>query len=210
MAFEGMGPGGARRGFLGVLGAALLCRPTLAGAAVKVSDPEAFIKSVGDRALAALNAEGVSQDERVRRLQDLLGDATDLDLVGRLALGRYWRQATAAQRTEYLKLFREYARNGLAQRLHDYGGGVRFEVTGSRAAGEGDTMVSTEVAKGDQQPVHVDWRVRKLGDRYAVVDIVAEGVSMLVTNRSQFESIVAQRGIPGLLEELTPGHQAAS
>ena len=40
--------------------------------------------------------------------------------------------------------------------------------------------------------------------------IVAEGVSMLVTNRSQFESIVAQRGIPGLLEELTPGHQAAS
>src|SRR5689334_6793556 len=178
MAFEGMGPGGARRGFLGVLGAALLCRPTLAGAAVKVSDPEAFIKSVGDRALAALNAEGVGQEERVRRLQDLLGDATDLDLVGRLALGRYWRQATAAQRAEYLKLFRDYARSGLAQRLHEYGGGVHFQVTGSRPAGEGDTVVSTEVTRGDQPAVHVDWRVRKVGGRYAIVDVVAEGVSM--------------------------------
>ena len=210
MAFERVGPGRSRRGFLGGLGAALLCCPTLAGAAVKASDPEAFIKSLGDRALAALNAQDVSQDERVRRLQDLLGQATDLDLVGRLALGRYWRQATAAQRTEYLKLFRDYARNGLAQRLHEYGGGLRFEVTASRPAGEGDTMVSTEVARGDQAPVHVDWRVRKLGDRYAVVDVVAEGVSMLVTNRSQFESIVAQRGIPGLLDELRSGRQPAS
>jgi phospholipid transport system substrate-binding protein len=205
-----MAAGWSRRGFLGVLGAALLWRPDAARAAAKASDPEAFIKSVGDRALAALNAKDVGQDERVRRLEELLGDATDLDLVGRLALGRYWRQATAAQQSEYLKLFRDYARAGLARRLHDYGGGVQFQVTGSRLAGEGDAVVSSEVSRGDQSPVHVDWRVRKLGSRYAIVDVVAEGVSMLVTNRSQFESVVAQRGIAGLLDDLRSGRQVDS
>ena len=83
-------------------------------------------------------------------------------------------------------------------------------MTGSRPAGEGDAVVSSEVSRGDQSPVHVDWRVRKLGSRYAIVDVVAEGVSMLVTNRSQFESVVAQRGIAGLLDDLRSGRQVDS
>jgi ABC-type transporter MlaC component len=44
--------------------------------------------------------------------------------------------------------------------------------------------------------------VRWEDDRYAVIDVVAEGVSMLVTNRSQFEAVVAERGVAGLLAEL--------
>jgi phospholipid transport system substrate-binding protein len=185
--------------------------PDAAGAALRASDPEAFIKSLGDRALAALNAKDASQDERVRRLEDLLGEATDLDLVGRLALGRYWPQATAAQRSEYPKLFRDYARAGPAGRLRDYGGGIRSQVTGSRPAGEGDTVVSTEVSRDDgQAPVHVDWRVRKLGGRYAIVDVAAEGVSMLVTSRSQLESVAGQRDAAGLLDEPRSGRRADS
>jgi phospholipid transport system substrate-binding protein len=208
---HGTRPAWCRRTFLAATTAAVLWRPTLASAAIQAADPEAFIKAVGDRALAALRRQASGQDERVRDLEDLLEQASDLDLVGRLALGRYWRQATKAQRAEYLKLFRDYARNGLAQRLGQYAGGVRFDVTGSRAAGGGDTMVSSEVARGEQPPVHVDWRVRKEGDRYAVVDVVAEGVSMLVTNRSQFESVVADRGIAGLLAELrTQARQGAA
>src|SRR3954451_23710566 len=95
-----MAAGWSRRGFLGVLGVALLWRPDVARAAAKASDPEAVIKSVGDRALAALNAKDVGQDERVRRLEELLGDATDLDLVGRVALGRDWRPGPRAPQAE--------------------------------------------------------------------------------------------------------------
>jgi phospholipid transport system substrate-binding protein len=200
MTRSGPRPAWRRRALLAATAAALLWRP--APAAIPAADPEAFIRMVADRALAALDRGGASQEERVRDLEDLLGQASDLDLVGRLALGRYWRRATEAQRAEYLGLFRDYARDGLAQRLGQYAGGVRFRVTGSRPAGEGDTMVATEVARGGQAPAHVDWRVREDGGRYVVIDVVAEGVSMLVTNRSQFEAVVAERGVAGLLAEL--------
>jgi ABC-type transporter MlaC component len=50
--------------------------------------------------------------------------------------------------------------------------------------------------------VHVDWRVRREDAGYAVIDVAAEGVSMLVTNRSQFEAVAAERGVAGLLAEL--------
>jgi phospholipid transport system substrate-binding protein len=179
-------------------------------APVQTQDAAGFIDRLGERALAAV-AGGADPAQRVGTVAELLEEAADLDLIARLVLGRHWQQASGAQRQEYLRLFRSYARDSLARRFDDYAGGGTFSVTGSRPVGPDDTAVSTRVTlAGGKPPVAIDWRVRREGDRFVVIDVVAEGVSLLVTNRAQFESVISSRGLDGLLAQMRAWHEAGS
>ena len=176
-------------------------------APVQARDAAGFIDRLGERALAAV-AGGADPAQRVGTVAELLEEAADLDLIARLVLGRHWQQASGTQRQEYLRLFRSYARDSLARRFDDYAGGT-FSVTGSRPVGPDDTAVSTRVTlAGGKPPVAIDWRVRREGDRFVVIDVVAEGVSLLVTNRAQFEAVIGSRGFDGLLAQMRAWHEA--
>lgn len=194
-----------RRALLATLAAALLS-PLVPGAilaaAAGTTDAERFIKALGDRTVAALTRPGGDRTQRFNDMADILEEATDIDLIARLVLGRHWRAASEAQRREYLALFRGYARDSMAERFSAYSGGERFALKGSRLVGDDDILVSTQIFLGDGTPVSVDWRVRRQDGSLAVIDVVAEGVSMLITNRSQFDSIVNGRGVDGLIEEM--------
>lgn len=162
-----------------------------------------FVQDVGDRTVATLRRAGSTDAQRLNELVDLLNTATDLDLVGRLVLGQYWRSATEAQRAEYTKLFKELVVKSMADRLNTYGGET-FEITAAKPVDERDTVVSTKIFRpaSGSQPIAVDWRVRSLDGRYSIIDIVAEGVSMVVTQRSEVGSVVSQKGMDGLIETM--------
>jgi phospholipid transport system substrate-binding protein len=64
-------------------------------------------------------------------------------------------------------------------------------------------MVRSQILYTDYPPLNVDWRVRRPeAEKPVIVDIVVEGVSMILTNRSDVDAIVGRRGIDGLLQEL--------
>jgi phospholipid transport system substrate-binding protein len=192
-----------RRALLAALPLApLLARPRAAGAATPAAGPEDFVGALGDRAVALLGRSRQAPPEA--EVAALLDEAVDLGLLARLVLGRHWARASEAQRRDYLELFRAYALQGLTSSFRTYAGLRRFAVTGSRPAGEGDVLVGTELHREPGVPPNrVDWRVREVGGgRFAVVDVVVEGVSLLVTNRSEFDSIVGRSGIDGLLREM--------
>ena len=134
-------------------------------------------------------------------LEERQPEASDLDLVARLILGRHWRTASAEQQEEYLELFRAFALHTLASRLDVYGG-QDFEITGAKVVGRDDALVSTRILS-DGPPVAVDWRVRQRDDDSMVaIDVIVEGVSLIVTQRSEFGAVIERRGLDGLLAEL--------
>ncbi len=187
-----------------VLAAAVLLapgRPVLAQATPAPSaDPERFVTALAERAFQILRE--TSGPERERALAGLLDSGVDLRQLARLVLGRHWNGATEAQRAEYVDLFRAYALQGLTSALANYTGRERLTVGGSRPASEQDVLVSTELAVQSGPPNRIEWRVRRAGERPVVVDVVVEGVSLLITNRSEVDSIVGRVGIDGLLREM--------
>jgi phospholipid transport system substrate-binding protein len=187
--------------------AALFLLPAGLAKAAPVAEAERFINALGMRTLDVLSRPGADDRERVDELAGILDQAADLQLIARLVLGRHWRAANEQQRQEYMSLFQAYARDSLAQRFGAYKGGQRFVIAGTKPVGDADALVSTQIFLGrNQAPVAVDWRVRDVGGRLVIVDIVAEGISMLVTNRSEFDSIVNSRGIEGLLVQMRTWH----
>ncbi len=175
-------------------------------------EPAGFIRQVADQALRILAARDRSEEERIAELERLLERATDLDLIAKLVLGSYWRKATPAQRQRYLELFRKMIRKQIAGNISRYDG-QRIEIVGSHEIDDRDTMVSTLVhGVGNEAPYRVDWRVRRYNGRYLIIDVVAEGVSLLITKRKEFRDIVSSSGIEGLLAAMAKkveGQEAA-
>ena len=189
----------SRRALLAACAAVALLGPQAARA--DLGGAERFIQDLGDRTLAVLE-QPVAPQRKLDELKLLLDQSTDLELVARLVLGRYWRQATPEQQDEYVRLFKQLVMQTMAERFSWYTGET-FEITGAKPVDERDTMVSTRILRpAGKPPIQVDWRVRETDGDFLLIDILAEGVSMVVTQRAEAAEVIGQNGIDGLLAQM--------
>ena len=194
-------PSIASRRSLLAAGACLTCLVPLTVSGRETPGAERFIQELGERTIDVLNRTGADETARTRGMAELLEGAVDFEAIARMVLGRNWQHASDMQRHDYVILFRGYTLDTLSQRIGYYTGSQRFVVKGSRPAGADDVMVTTQVLYTDHPPLEIAWRIRSK-QRLMIVDVIVEQISMVVTNRSEFASIVGQRGIEGLLHEM--------
>ena len=183
------------------LAALVLCVGLSAHAAA--NGAEDFIRQMGDRAVATVNAPNLGDSARAKRFGSIFRDAFAVPVIGRFVLGQYWRRATDAERKEYLKLFEDYVVQTYTNRFSGYRG-VKFKVGSARAVNDQEQLVPSEIVRpAGQPPVEVQWRVKQ-GSGYKVVDVIAEGVSMLISQRDEFASIINRSGgkVSGLIDVL--------
>ena len=190
-------------GRLLVLGVILCVVAPLAAESAASSEQQAaaFITRLGDEAIGILGATDRKLEERKARFRALFGEGFDLAFIGRFALGRYWRATSPEQRGDYQRLFKAYVLRIYSSRLGGYAGET-FEVTGVKRAGEKDYLVSTRIRRPSGSPLLADWRVRVIDGAHRIIDVMVAGVSMVVTQRSEFSAVIQKHGFDGLLEAL--------
>ena len=167
-----------------------LPRPALAQ--LDTARAVAFIQATGNELVGALNSTSLTLPQRRERVASVLRQAVDMEGVGRFILGRWWRVATPAEQQEYLRLFEETLIRNLAGRFGEYQG-VRFSLGRSQQRTEDDALVTTMVERPGIAALNLDWRVAEVGGQPRVVDLVAEGTSLRLTQRSEYSAVV-QRG----------------
>jgi phospholipid transport system substrate-binding protein len=162
----------------------------------------AFMQSLGSKAIAELTNPAVPQAERQARFRTLLDEHFDMPAIAKFTLGRYWRTATDEQRTEFRQLFEDFIVQSYSTRFSEYHG-EGFSVTGAATDERGITIVHSKIEMPSSEDIRVDWHLRAADSSFAIIDIVVEGVSMAVTQRSEFASVIQSRGgVAGLLEAL--------
>ena len=160
----------------------------------------AFMNKLWSRAIEVLNNK-TPIAERQARFRELFQSDFDCPGIARFVLGRYWRTASPAEQKEFLKLFQDYVVFVYTARLSDFGG-EQFKIDGSRPDAD-SVIVSTDViTPGAPQPLKVDWRLVNTDGAYKIVDVMVEGVSMAVTQRSEFASVIQRHGgqVQGLID----------
>jgi len=160
-----------------------------------------FVDELSSQAIAALRDESVSKAEREDIFADLLEEGFALEFIGRFVLGRYSHTATAEERSDYDQLFSTYVLKTYTGRLGPYAD-QEFNVKGAQPAGSRDVYVKSEVTQVDGPPIAIDRRVRRFDNGLKIIDVIIEGVSMALTQRQEFASVVQRNGMEGLLEML--------
>ena len=171
-------------------------------AGAQAADASRVVAGLAERAIPVLTRSEIPEAERERQFRGLLREGFQLDQIARLVLGRYWGQASPAEQTEFVRLLEEYLVQLYASRFADFQN-VRLQVEGSRDD-QGGTLVRSILVRPQGPPVPIDWRVEQDRGRFVVTDLVVEGVSMVITQRSEFASVIRQRGgqVEGLLQML--------
>ena len=152
-----------------------------------------FISNLAETGIGFLEDQTLSEDERKKEFRNVLKTNFDMKTIGRFALGRYWKTSSDEQKKEYLTLFENMVVDVYSRRFSEYNG-EEFEVLSARPQGKKDAIVSSAIIPPSGPKISVEWRIRDKGNgTLKVIDIMVEGVSMSLTQRSDFASVI-QRG----------------
>ncbi len=172
-----------------------------ASAEDQTGQPALFIQGLADEAISVLRDQGGSLDEREKKFRAVLRDDFAMEKIGRFAAGKFWREMSDEQKTQYQTLFEEWILKTYSIRFGSYAGET-VNVQKTIKAGQSDVFVRTQITNSNGRALKVDWRVRRIDDRLKIIDVVVEGVSMLVTQKAEFNAVLRQRGVDGLINIL--------
>ncbi len=182
---------------------AIAAAPVTAAHAGDSGSAGQYIQKIGDQALATISNGKLSKAQKQSRLDVIFSGNVDIPWVGRFVMGRAWRDATEAQKARYLKEYQRFLIKHYTSRFADYTSGT-FNITGTKTDGDAEYTVSMELIGNNKndEPVLVDYRVRKGDGGFKIFDVIVEGVSLITTQRSEFSSVINQHGIDYLINQL--------
>lgn len=167
-----------------------------------------FVEAMAQRVVEVLENKDMDLAQKDTALKQIFEGNIAIDWVGRFVLGRHWRTATEPQKQAYLASYKAFIINSYVNRLKEYSG-EKFNILQGRDIGEGQYMLSTEILRpGNQANVLVDYKIRDEDGRYMIFDIVVEGVSLISTQRSEFDSVVGRKGLDFLIQQLAAKAEA--
>ena len=182
-------------GFLSVLAPGLLLGPTARARAVGSEEAGTFLLSLTTRAIEQLTNASVSAEERKTRFRALFRDNFDVGAIGRFVLGRYGRGTPKPVLERFLVTFEDVMVERFVPQFTGYGD-TRFRVGSVHPVkGKAQFIVSSAITPpGKNTEVQIDWRLRLNDGRFKVLDIVGEGVSMALTLRAEYGSVLKTSG----------------
>lgn len=183
-----------------------------AKAAAAQNSPEGFVKNIADAVLDVVQKEKQSAAES--KLITIFEDAVDIEWMSKFALGRNWRDLDDQQKHSYTKAYRQYLINTYVKRFVEYNG-QKFSINASKQVSENNYVVFTTLVQADRSKadLKIDYRLNgKTSSRFGhfrIVDIVFEGVSMVTSQRAEFNEVVNSKGVDALIKMLARGENIA-
>lgn len=175
-----------RRLLLALPAALFVARP--AAAAVDVSGAASFVNKMLTEVLAVINSGAPDMQTKVEALLDA---GVDVAGIAQFCAGRFWRTATPAQQAEYRGLFRTNLLKNILGRVGEFKG-TSFEPASSVAKDDA-VYVGTTLIRPGNAPNKVEWVVADVGGP-KVIDVVAEGASLRLTQRSDYAAFLGRNG----------------
>jgi phospholipid transport system substrate-binding protein len=149
----------------------------------------AFVDKVGKDLTGVVNGPGSIEQKKVK-LRQIIDQVVDVGAVARFCLGRFWRTATPEQQKQYTDLFHSVLVINITGKVGDYVG-VTFAM-GRALPREGAIAVSSVVTRPGNAPSKVDWLVSSESGSLKIIDVIAEGTSLRLTQRSDYAAYLAR------------------
>ena len=172
------------------------------------SDPGSYVMEMTTNAINTLTDKSISQNEKESQFGKLFDKNFDVSSISRFVLGKYWKQASLDQKKNFIKAFRNYVVKTYSSRFNEYSGEKLKLVNYENEKNPKIFLVHTILERQDAPVIKVDWRIGKKKDKFVILDIIIEGISLAITQRSEFVSVIDQNEgsidqLISLLEERT-------
>jgi phospholipid transport system substrate-binding protein len=185
---------------------ALMAFVLAAPLAAQEAGPEELVKKMTEDVMAAIKSDkqlaAGDKQKALKLAEEKILPHVDFGEATRLAVGRSWNEATPEQKKKLVSEFRNMLVRTYSNAISAYEGQSMKVLPVRMKAGDTDVTVRNQFVRGGGKPVGVDYQMRKADGGWKIYDISVEGVSLVLTYRSEFDAIVKQQGIDGLIKRL--------
>ena len=174
----------------------------LAAVPALAADPAAdLVSSTAARAIDIIKTTTGAQ--RQSAIQQVLQTRFDLPFMAQTALGTHWAKATPEQQARFVKATETAEAKAYSERFGQYAGQT-LAIGKTISRPNGVFVVDSRLNQSNGQPIKLEWEVRQGAQGLRITDVKIEGVSMVMTRRSDFNSYIQQNGgkVQPLIDEL--------
>jgi phospholipid transport system substrate-binding protein len=181
---------------------AALAQKKSAGDDPKITEaPKKLIDDTAQQIVAILGKKDEPAEKRVTEIQEIAYEIFDFTTMSKLVLARNWRKMPKEKRAEFVKEFKQHLSRTYGTRLDRFDQ-ERVDVTGARVEPRDDVSVITTIVGGQFDGAVISYRLRNRDERWRIIDVVIEGVSLVSNYRSQFAEVLNGGTIDDLLSKL--------
>jgi phospholipid transport system substrate-binding protein len=165
-------------------------------------DAKNFIKSMANESIKIIKSQDLDDRQKEKDLIQIFDKAVDSEWMAKFVSGRNWRDIEKPKQQDYMKAYRQYLVKTYIPEFKLYSNeSVKYNKSSKEY--DNEYLVETAVISPNQPAVKVNYKVRKLdnGD-YKVFDVIAEGISLITTQRAEFSSIISRKGVDHLIKIL--------
>jgi phospholipid transport system substrate-binding protein len=183
------------------------------GVAAQQLGPEELVRKVTADVLDAIKSDKELQaGDRKKALalaEQKVLPHVDFREAARLAVGRAWSKATPAQQASLVGEFRSMLIRIYSNAIDVYRGQTMRVLPVKLAAGDSEAIVRNQYLRPGRPPVAVEYSMRRTAEGWKIYDIVVEGVSLVLTYRAEFEQVMRESGVEGLIRRLAEKNREA-
>jgi phospholipid transport system substrate-binding protein len=168
------------------------------------SAPKQVVENLHEALLGVMKeADSLGYEGRFAQLEPVLENCFDLAFMAEKSVGRYWKEATEAEKARLVETFSRYTIANYAGRFVGYSG-QHFETIDEEPALRETILVRTRLVDPSDEPVQLNYRLRSLDGTWRIIDVYFNGtVSELALRRSEYSTLLKREGVDGLLEALS-------
>jgi phospholipid transport system substrate-binding protein len=161
----------------------------------------AFVQILGDQIIDVAKDKSLSDFQRKQKIINLIDKSTDSKWIARFVLGKNHKTANEEQKKQFMSMYREFMINTYGPKFNSYDG-KKFTVNSVEKQSNFYLVKSEFVPKNSDVVIFFDFRVKENEGSFSIVDFIAEGVSLIETQRSEFNSSINEEGMDKFLENL--------
>lgn len=165
------------------------------------AEPRRLIDDTAEKIVAILARREEPAETRIKQIEEIAYEIFDFTTMSKLVLARNWRKLEKQKKGEFVREFKRHLSRTYGTRLDRYDQ-ERVDVYSARVEVRNDVTVKTRIVGGQFDDAEIAYRLRKRKDRWRIIDVVIEGVSLVSNYRSQFAEVLNGGTIDDLLARL--------
>ena len=160
-----------------------------------------FVQIVGDQIIDVAKDKSLNEVQRKQKIINIIDKSTDSKWIARFVLGKNHKTANEEQRKQFMSMYREFMINTYGPKFNSYDG-KKFAVNSVEKQSNFYLVKSEFTPKNSDVAIFFDFRIKENEGNFFIVEFIAEGVSLIETQRSEFNSSISEEGMDKFLENL--------
>ena len=148
-----------------------------------------WLKVEIDKIIYAYQNNDLPSENRFLMIEQTINNNFAGSGIAKFVAGKSWNGASKDTKLEYVKLFKRHLALNIASMMQGYSN-QNYELTNSNYDEKNKVSLIDMEVYSDTGSIQVTWRVKKSKDRYFVIDLLVADISLVVTKRSEFNSML--------------------